>query len=363
MIPFFNLKRENALISNDLEQAVLAVIQSGNYIMGPQLTLFESQFAKYTGTKYCIGVGNGLDALILILRAVGIQKGDEVLVPAHTFIATWFAVSQVGATIVPIEPDRTYNLDVDNLSQYITNKTKAIIPVHLYGRPANMFKINLFAKKHSLYVIEDAAQAQGSSLESNMCGNLSNAAAFSFYPIKNLGALGDAGAITTNNKHLAQKLFSLRNYGSIKKYNHQNIGVNSRLDEIQASVLSIKLSSLDANNKAKETIAKKYLTLIKNAKVILPPEKETDAFIAWHQFVLKVVNRDDFIKHMNRLGIGTMIHYPVPPHESGAYSSQFKPSRFPITSQLCKSIVSIPLYASLTDVEVEYIIDSINKYV
>jgi len=361
-IPFFNLQRENTPLIEELKEAVSNVMISGHYILGKELNQFENNFAQYVGTKYCIGVGNGLDALVLSLRALNIEKGDEVIVPAHTFIATWLAVSQVDATIIPVEPDEFYNISDDDIESKITEKSKAIIPVHLYGRPANMQKINTIAKRHSLYVIEDAAQAQGSSIETNKCGNLGDIAAFSFYPAKNLGAFGDAGAITTNSSELFDKILSLRNYGSRKKYDHRFKGVNTRLDEIQAVILNIKLKYLDKSNEVKNCIAKRYLKEIKNHNIILPMNPKNETFIAWHQFVVKVINRNSFINYMEKRGIDTLIHYPIPPHESGAYNEDFKNKNFPITSNLCQSIVSIPIYAALTKQEIDYIIKTINNY-
>ena len=361
-IPFFSLKRENALIIDEFITATTAVIRSGHYILGSELLQFEENFAQYTGTKYCIGVGNGLDALVLILRALDIKEGDEVLVPSFTFIATWLAVSQVGASIVPVAADDSYNISVEDLERHITDKTKAIIPVHLFGRPANMKSINEIAKKHALYVIEDAAQAQGSSINQIKCGNLGDIAAFSFYPVKNLGAFGDAGAITTNNKTLAAKIYKLRNYGSSEKYDHQLKGVNSRLDEIQAAVLNVNLKYLDANNSSKNKIAQRYLSAINNSKITLPKAAEAGSHIGWHQFVIRVKNRDVFMQYMQKNGIDTMIHYPIAPHQSGAYALDFNPHDYTNTELLCQTVVSIPIYPSLSDKEINHIINSINNY-
>jgi len=361
-IPFFNLSKENLSIKNELCSSVLSVIESGSYILGNELLKFEKKYAEYIGTKYCIGVGNGLDALILILRSLDIKQDDEVIVPAHTFIATWLAVSQVGARIIPVEPDDSFNIEIAKIEKKITSKTKAIIPVHLYGRPVDMSALREIANRHSIYVIEDSAQAHGASINKVKCGNLGDAAAFSFYPVKNLGSFGDAGAITTNNKNIAQKILSLRNYGSTKKYVHQTLGVNSRLDEIQSAVLSVKLSQLDKCNNLKEKIANKYLTKISNDNIILPPPQRKNTFVAWHQFVLKVNKRSKFIKYMNEKGIETMIHYPTPPHESPAYKEKVNKFSLPLTSEICESIVSLPIYSTLSNEEVNYIINSINQY-
>jgi len=361
-IPFYDLKRENLKHKVKLKKSILSVVDSGHYILGNALKKFEMDFAKYTGSNYCFGVGNGLDALVLILKALQIQKNDEVIVPAHTFIATWLAVSNVGAKIVPVEPDETFNMSGKFLENYITSKTKAIIPVHLYGRPADMLLINAIAKKHDLFVIEDAAQAQGSSYHNLKCGNLADVAAFSFYPTKNLGAFGDAGAVTTNNKKIAEKISKLRNYGSTQKYVHEIQGVNSRMDEVQAAVLSTKLKYLDQTNIIKSKIADRYLSEISNPNIELPKPKAAESYIAWHQFVLKVKNRNNFNGYMIENGIGTMIHYPIPPHKSDAYFSEFKNQSFPITSKFCKEVISIPIYSSLNENEVDFIIKTINNY-
>lgn len=361
-IPFFNLQREQQAIKTELYQAASAVIDSGHYILGSQLQNFEQQFASYLGVKHCFGVGNGLDALVLLLRALDIKSGDEVIVPAHTFIATWLAVSQVGAKIVPVEPDDSYNIDAESIKRHITDRTKAIIPVHLYGRPADMTAINDLAKQHNLRVIEDAAQAQGSRFKDQACGNLADAAAFSFYPAKNLGACGDAGAITTNNDDIAGKIRALRNYGSVKKYHHHTQGINSRLDEMQAALLQVKLKYLDNNNHKKQNVAEYYLNNIDNNKVVLPPKNDAHYYSTWHQFVLQVEDRNTFIEYLNKHGIDTLIHYPVPAHHSGAYQQLFADRYFPITEKLSRTVVSIPIYATLTEQETEHIINTINQF-
>ena len=361
-INFYDLKREHQQINTELKKVVAEAIDSNHYILGEKLTTFEINFAQYLGVKHCIGVGNGLDALSLSLLALNIQKGDEVIVPAHTFIATWLAVSHVGAVPIPVEPDDSYNISVEKITQKITSKTKAVIPVHLYGRPVEMDQLNQLAKKHGLFVIEDAAQAHGSTFQGKKCGALGDLAAFSFYPTKSLGALGDGGAITTDSDELARKIRKLRNYGSTKKYVHEVAGVNSRLDEIQAAVLDLKLKRLDQDISNKQKLATKYFSKIDNPEVKLPLSQSADTQISWHQFVIRVNNREHFMGYMNKHGIQTHIHYPSAPHTSDVYNTQHNSVDYPLTQKLCETVVSLPLYATLTEKEINHIIEKVNLY-
>ncbi len=361
-INFFDLRREHQGINTALKKEMAKVIDSNQFILGEQLIRFENNFAKYLGVKHCIGVGNGLDALTLSLKSLNIQRGDEVIVPGYTFIATWLAVSQVGATPVPVEPDDTYNIAVKNIAKKITKKTKAIIPVHLYGRPVDMAELNKLAVENDLFVIEDAAQAHGSTFQDKKCGALGDLGAFSFYPTKSLGALGDGGAITTNNDEFARRIRKLRNYGSTTKYVHEVAGVNSRLDEIQAAVLDLKLKRLDHDISKKQKIVAKYFSKIDNIEVKLPLPQNTDTQISWHQFVIRVRNRRHFMSFMNGHGIQTHIHYPSAPHTSDIYKTEYSAKDYTKTQELSETVVSLPLYGSLTEDEINYIIEKINLY-
>lgn len=360
-VPFLDLKKVNKLYEDKFSQCFQEVFQSGWYIQGSQLEAFEGQFADYLQVKHCVGVGNGLDALKLILLAYGIGPGDEVLVPANTFIATWLAVTQCGATPVPVEPDRlTYNIDASKVEAAITPRTAAIIPVHLYGLPADMDPINNIAKKYGLFVIEDAAQSQGANYKGKPTGGLGHAAATSFYPGKNLGALGDGGAVLTNDTTIANKVRELRNYGSVIKYEHSIIGFNSRLDELQAAFLGIKLKDLDRCNDRRRDIAKLYSEKIKNNKVAVPNVPDW-AEPVWHLYVVRSDVRDLLQKHLINLGIQTLVHYPTPPHKQACYSL-FEQQSFPITEQQASEVLSLPISPIMSDAEVEYVIECINSF-
>ena len=365
MVEFLNLKRINASYETQLQTSFERVLKSGRYILGDETQHFETEFASYCGAKYCIGVGNGLDALHLILKAYKIGPGDEVIVPGNTFIATWLAVSHAGATPVGVDPHiESYNIDPELIEEAITPFTKAIIAVHLYGRPATMNAIQAIARKYSLKVIEDAAQAHGASFDGRKTGSLSDASAFSFYPGKNLGALGDGGAITTDDESLADTLRMLRNYGSTVRYEHSLAGFNSRLDEFQAAVLRAKLINLDASNNARRTIADRYLSEINNPICKLP---KLDALhkSAWHLFVIQTRNRQALINKLEADEIQTLIHYPKPCHLQAAYSTNrsFNTSRpLEISEILSNQILSIPMDPSMTEFEVTKVIDSINQF-
>ena len=344
-----------------LEAAFHRVLNSGWFILGPEVDAFEAEFADYCGAKYCIGVGNGLDALHLLLRAYGIGPGDEVLVPANTFIATWLAVSQSGATPVPVEPRaETHNIDPDALRAAITLRTRAIIPVHLYGQPADMDAINALARRHALIVIEDAAQAQGARYRRQRVGGLGDAAATSFYPGKNLGALGDAGAVLTNDSAIADKVRLLRNYGSPSKYRHDEQGCNSRLDEMQAAFLRVKLARLDDWNSRRSEFAGQYTAQLRDLDIGLPGVPEW-AEPVWHLYVVRSRQRDALQGHLEQNGIATMIHYPVPPHRQACYP-EFSGCRLPVAETLAAEVLSLPLSPCMTGQEVTRVIGALRSF-
>lgn len=359
MIKFLDLQKINANYQEQLQQKMKLVLDKGWFILGNEVKEFETNFANYCGTKHCIGVANGLDALILILKAYiqlgKLQKGDEVIVPSNTYIATILAIFQADLVPVLVEPDlETYNINPELIQQNISAKTKAIMPVHLYGQLCTMERINEIAKQHNLLVIEDAAQAHGLNFEGN------NTKAFSFYPAKNLGALGDGGAITTNDDALAKVLFSLRNYGSDKKYHNEFIGINSRLDEIQAAFLNVKLTDLDADNDQRRTIAKRYLSEIKNDKIVLPKVKSLEKHV-FHLFVIRTENREELQDYLLKNDIETVIHYPIPPHKQKALK-EWNDLYFPISEKIHNEILSLPISQVITDAEVDYVIQILNKY-
>ncbi len=365
MIKFLNLKKVNQPYEQAFQDKLKTVMDKGWYILGDEIKAFETDFSQYCGTKYCIGVGNGLDALVLILKAYiqlgKIQNGDEVILPANTYIASILAVLQADLVPVLVEPNlETYNLDPKNIEKAITSKTKAILPVHLYGQLAPMREINTIAKQNNLFVIEDAAQSHGAMLDLKKAGNWGDAAGFSFYPGKNLGALGDAGAITTNDDTLAKMIFSIRNYGSEKKYIHDYIGINSRLDELQAAFLSVKLPNLDVENEIRQKIAERYLGAIKNDKIKLPFFDGSQNHV-FHLFVVRTEHREEFQEYLSANGIQTLIHYPTPPHKQKALSYMSSLS-FPITEKIHREVLSLPISPVMTDEEVRYVIEIINKF-
>ncbi|NDP28791.1 MAG: DegT/DnrJ/EryC1/StrS family aminotransferase [Flavobacterium sp.] len=365
MIKFLDLQKINAQYKIDLTEAFSRVLDSGWYIMGTELKQFETDFANYCGTKHAIGVANGLDALILIIRAYKelgfMQDGDEILVPSNTYIASILAISANNLVPVLVEPSLdTFNLDPLLIEAKITPKTKAILPVHLYGQLCEMGAINAIAKKHNLKVIEDCAQAHGAALENRRAGNWGDAAGFSFYPGKNLGALGDGGAITTNDDQLATCLRALLNYGSHVKYQNLYKGVNSRLDELQAALLSVKLNNLDVETDVKRNIANRYSTEIVNKKIVLP-KVVNDLAHVWHLFVVRVSDREDFQSYLTENGIQTVIHYPIPPHRQEAYK-EWNEMSFPISELIHETVISLPLSAVMTVAEVNEVIRVINEY-
>lgn len=362
MIPFLDLKAAYEELATELDEAVLRASRSGWYIGGPEVEAFESAYAQYTGANYCVGVGNGLDALILALRALDVGAGDEVILPSHTFIATWLAVSAVGATPVPVEPPLgSYNIDVEGVRQAITPNTKVIMPVHLYGIPADMDAICALAKQHSVYVVEDAAQAHGAKVRGKRIGSHCDVVAWSFYPGKNLGALGDAGAITTNNFDIANRIRMLGNYGSSKKYFNDERGVNSRLDPIQAAVLAVKVKYLDSWNNRRQQIAEFYDQALSDLPIVLP-KVPSWAEAVWHLYVIGTHQRETLQSHLANSGIQTLIHYPVPPHRQTAYQDvNFKQQGYPVAELYANEALSLPIGPQFTlehaDVVTKVIID------
>lgn len=349
-IPFLDLGAAYREIQAELEQAVLASLRSGWYIGGQDVEAFEDEFAAFTETRHCVGVGNGLDALRLSLAAMGIGAGDEVIVPTNTFIATWLAVSQSGAIPIPVEPlESTYNLDPNRIESAITPRTKAILPVHLYGQPAELDPILTLARKHGLRVLEDAAQAHGARYKGRRIGGHGDAVAWSFYPSKNLGALGDAGAVTTNDTELAERVRLLGNYGSRVKYVNDVKGCNSRMDPVQAAVLRIKLKHLDEWNVRRTAIAARYTAELVNAGLELPQVPEW-AEPVWHLYVVQHAERNNLQKALKEAGIGTQIHYPIPPHLQLAYrDAGYAAGRFPIAESMANCLLSLPMGPQLDD--------------
>lgn len=362
MIPFLDLKAPYDELKIELDAAHQRVMNSGWYINAVEVESFEHEFASYCGAKHCIGVGNGLDALHLILRGYDIGLGDEVIVPAHTFIATWLAVSNCGATPVPVEPDGLfYNIDPTKIEAAITPRTKAIIPVHLYGQPADMDTITQIAKKYGLKVIEDAAQAHGASYRGKRVGSLGDAAGFSFYPGKNLGAYGDAGAVVTNDPELANKIRMLGNYGSTEKYHHEIQGVNSRLDELQAAYLRVKLSKLDEWNLRRAKVAAVYLSELSNILGIALPKHNDWVEHVWHLFVVQHAQRDLLQTHLKNNGIQSAIHYPIPPMWSGAYKTTVRDS-YDISNKMAVNLLSLPIGPHLSMNEVGAVVECLKTF-
>jgi len=359
-VTFLDLTAPYLELREELDAAYARVMESGWYILGKEVEAFENEFAAYCDTKFCVGVANGLDALHLIVRAYGICPGDEVIVPSNTYIATWLAVTHAGATPVPVEPDiRTYNIDPAKIEQAITPKTKAIMVVHLYGQPADIDPINEIAAKHGLKVIEDCAQAHGARYKGRRAGTLGDAAGFSFYPGKNLGALGDGGAVTTNDPELAERIGVLRNYGSQLKYHNKVVGFNSRLDELHAALLRVKLKKLDEWNERRRVAAAVYLMGLSDQKEMVLPYAPDWAEPVWHLFVVRHAKRDALQKSLNDAGIGTMIHYPIPPHLQEAYSELgYNEGAFPIAEQIHKGVLSLPMGPHLAESEISVIISA-----
>jgi len=359
-IPFLNLKFINDSFYGALEDAAVRVLRSGQYILGEEGASFEREFSAYCGSKYALGVSNGLDALHLILRAMDIGPGDEVIVPANTFIATWLAVSFCGAKPVPVEPEPNgFNIDLNAVEAAITPRTRAIMVVHLYGLPVDLVALKALADLHNIPIIEDAAQAHGATCHGVRAGALGHAAAFSFYPGKNLGALGDGGGITTSDRVLAKRIHMLRNYGSAAKYEHREIGFNARLDEMQAAMLRVKLSRLDADNQARQLIANRYLQGMVELDLTLP-QVPSGLTSVWHLFVVRSPKRDRLMQGLAKRGVNTGIHYPVPPHLQEAYASLgFGKGSFPLTEAIHKEVLSLPIWPGMSDEMVDHVIQSV----
>lgn len=362
-VPFVSFKPLEAELDADLRAAFERVYERSWYIRGSEDEAFQRAFAEYCGTDFCVGCGNGLDALFLSLKALGIGEGDEVIVPSNTYIATALAVSYVGATPVFVEPDiRTYNIDPSLIEAAITEKTKCILPVHLYGQPADMDPIMALAQKHDLLVLEDAAQAHGALYKGRRVGSFGNAGAFSFYPGKNLGALGDGGAVTTSSASLAKRVAHLGNYGSDRKYHNIYKGNNSRLDELQAAFLLAKLPHLDRMNAERARLAERYLAGITNPKVVLPEVLEGTVPV-WHIFAIRCERRDALREALAARGIGTLMHYPTPIHLQEAYADLgLAEGTFPIAEEISRTQLSLPMYYGLTDEQVDYVVEAVNSF-
>lgn len=362
-IPFNTLKPGFDKYRDEYIQAATRVLDSGWYVLGKEVEAFESEFAKWLGLDHCVGLNSGLDALILALKAMEIGQGDEVIVPANTYIATVLGITQNGATPVFVEPDIYHNIDPEKIENAITNKTKAIVVVHLYGQPCRMDEIMEIADKHGIPVVEDCAQSHGATFNNKMTGTFGKISCFSFFPTKNLGAFGDAGAIATNNCELAEKIRMYRNYGSKEKYYNEVQGVNSRLDEIQAALLRIKLSHLEEITIERNMIAQKYLNGISNHLIELPKIYPKASRHVWHLFVVQTEKRDQLAEHLKTFGISTQIHYPVPPHLAEAYAGLgYQRGSFPITEKEADTIISLPLFNGMKQENIDHIIDVINKF-
>lgn len=360
-IPFLDLKKVNNSFQEEINYAIKNVLNSSNFILGEQLSLFEKEYAEFNEAEFSVGVGSGLDALSFLLIAAGIEKGDEVIVPAHTFIATWLSITNIGAVPIGVEPnERTYNIDPNKIQEKITSKTKAIVVVNLYGQLADMKPIKDIAISNNLYLFEDAAQSHGAKYKNKNSISLSDGIATSFYPGKNLGCMGDGGAVLTNDEIFAEKIKLLRNYGSLKKYHHILEGYNSRLDELQASILRVKLKHLKNMNKKRIEIASFYKKNLENCDLHLPAKLE-DSDHVWHLFVIGVDKRQDFVNYLETNGIMTLIHYPIPPHKQECYEGKIKES-FPITEKICKKIVSLPIYPDMPQSHQQKVVFHIQKY-
>ena len=347
---------------DEFEKKAIDVLRSGWYVLGNEVKNFEEEFASYTGSKYCVGLASGLDALWIAFRILGIGKGDEVLVQGNTYIASVMGITMNGATPVFIEPDEYFNIDASKLEEKITDKTKAILVVHLYGQASNMAPIVDLCKKYNLRLVEDCAQSHGAKFNGQMTGTFGDIGCFSFYPSKNLGAFGDAGAITTNNEKIANDVRIFRNYGSEKRYHNKVVGANSRLDEMQAGLLRIRLNHMTELEEEKRNICNRYLAELKNPKIQLPKIREGATHI-WHQFVIRCIERDALMKYLDENNFGTIIHYPIPPHLSEAYQYLGqKEGSFPITEQYANEVLSIPLYNGMTKEEQDFVIKMINEF-
>jgi dTDP-4-amino-4,6-dideoxygalactose transaminase len=363
-IPFLSLYPQHALIGTNVKAVLTNSFEKNWYILGSSLINFEEEYARYSEVSYCLGVGNGYDALYIALKACGIGLGDEVIVPANTYIATWLAVSKTGATIIPVEPDPlTFTLDTHALEKIITSRTKLVIPVHLYGHPCDMTTVEQIAKAHELLIVEDNAQAHGATWAGRKTGSFGHVNATSFYPTKNLGALGDGGAITTSSETIAEFVRRYRNHGFTVKDYCEEQGVNSRLDELQAAVLRIKLKYLSGWNEERRIIAARYLELLTGVGDLKLPVAHKEAYHVYHLFVVRTSQRDKLKDYLNAAGVETMIHYPVAPHLQKAYTSLgFIKGDFPITEELANTTLSLPIWPGLKDEQIQYVCDCIMKF-
>jgi dTDP-4-amino-4,6-dideoxygalactose transaminase len=363
-VPFLDVRSCYLEIRNELDAAYREVMESGWFIMGPQLEAFEQDFARYCDAAYAVGVGTGLDALELVLRAWGVGPGDEVIVPAHTFVATWLAVSETGATPIAVDVDpATFNIAAGLAENAITERTRAIIPVHLYGQTADMTRISELAARHDLLVLEDSAQAHGATWASKTAGSMGDASAFSFYPAKNLGAFGDGGAITTNDADLAARLRRLRNYGSSKKYHHEEVGVNSRLDELQAALLRVRLRHLDVWNERRRVVASMYTEGLAGVDHVRTPHVPEEADPVWHLYAIVSEQRDALAGHLDRRGVDSAVHYPIPPHHQPAYADAYLQHQFPVADMIAEQQLSLPIGPHLAHDDTERVIAAVASFV
>ena len=361
-IPSNVLDRQFFKYQEEYESKAIEVLRSGWYVLGKEVSSFEEEFSLYTGSKYCVGLGNGLDALWIAFRVLGIGLGDEVIVQGNTYIASVMGITMNGATPVFVEPNEYFNIDVDKIEEKITHKTKAILVVHLYGQSSNMKKVMELAKKYNLKVVEDCAQAHGAKYNGQMVGTFGDLGCFSFYPSKNLGCFGDGGAITTNNEEIANKFKVFRNYGSEKRYYNEVVGTNSRLDELQAGLLRVKLNHIQELEDERVSIANRYLNGIKNPFIELP-KVDDNCYTVWHLFVIKTDKRKELIEYLNQKEIGTIIHYPIPPHLSQAYQYLgFEIGDLPITENCANTVLTLPLFNGMTSSEVDYVINTVNEW-
>jgi dTDP-3-amino-3,4,6-trideoxy-alpha-D-glucose transaminase len=362
-VPFLDLAAANAELHRELSGAAAEVIASERVVLGPRLEAFEAEFARFTGAAHAVGVGSGLDALSLGLRALGVQPGCEVLVPSHTFVAKWLAVAAIGAVPVPVEPDpATANLDPDRLTAAITPRTAAIVPVHLYGLPCDLDAVMEVAARHGLAVLDDAAQAHGARLRGRAVGSIAHASAWSFYPGKNLGALGDGGAVTTSDAGVARRLRSLRNYGSLERYVHDELGTNSRLDEIQAAMLSVKLARLPEWNARRAAVADRYAEGLADTGLTLPATPGW-ATPAWHLYVVRTARRDALRAHLDAAGVQTLVHYPIPPHRQRAFAgTPAAAAVLPIADRLAAEVLSLPMGPHLSAAQQDAVIDAVREF-
>lgn len=363
-VPFLDIRKINNFYKKEITKAFNKVLDSGMFILGDSVLQFEKEYASFNKTTYCIGVGNGLDALIISLKSLNIGKGDEIIVPANTYIASILAISQVGAKPILVEPNKqTYNIDITKIESAITSKTKAILAVNLYGQAAELDKINIICKKNNLYLIEDNAQSLGALCKNKLTGSYGIINATSFYPGKNLGALGDAGAITTNNKALYESCLMYRNYGSKVKYVHESLGVNSRLDEIQAAFLSVKLKQITTEIQNRQAHAQFYLDELSGINDLVLPQLAKNCTSVYHLFVIRTSRRNELQQYLHSNGIGTMIHYPIPPHLQTCYTTlKLKKGQLPITEEIAETCLSIPIFGMLTKQQSEYVADKIKRF-